>query len=123
MEVSQMLFKFKRLVFVRPNYSKPGSDKWSKDWKGYVKFYGEANGRPLSGFEVSLVDTPKGLWANRRSYPHPNWGGDALLGAINIFTRKYDGRVRELFAQEKIVQSYPFKREVVIEFPPTEGRG
>jgi hypothetical protein len=123
-------FTFRKVQFVRPNYDKPGSDKWSKSWKGYMKFWGELEvpgqvdrsgnprGNPIAGFCVSIVENGKGLEVQRRDRPHEKLGGGDLLAACHFFVRKYEGRVRELFKQERLKEDYPFKRVVEIGVEP-----
>ena len=117
-------FTFRKIQFVRPNYDKPGSDKWSKSWKGYLKFWGELEipgqerGNPIAGFTISIVERGESLRIQRRDRPHEKLGGGDLLAATQFFVTKYEGRVRELFEQEPLKVDYPFKRVVEIGVEP-----
>jgi len=108
-------YTFRKFVFVRPNYEKEGSENWSHNWKGYMKFYGSSPQKLIAGFEVSIMEGPKGLWAQVHGSSrfqvkhHPS-----IMKAVNSFVGKYEGRIREFFDQEALVETYPCRKEVVI---------
>ena len=63
-------YKFTGFKYLRPNYDKPGSDSWSRNWVGYLtpvgKYWDGANIKPFSGIQVSIVRNGGKLVARQR---------------------------------------------------------
>lgn len=107
-------YTFRKFIFVKPNEARR-TPAWGRDWRGYLQLFGKVEDRILSGFEVSIKEGPKGLWAQ----VHGDWRYQlkrypSIMKAANIFVSKYEGRIREFFEQEKLVETYPCRKEVVI---------
>ena len=108
-------YTFRKFVFVKPNEARR-TPAWGRDWRGYLQLYGiSPENRIVSGFEVSIKEGPKGLWTQA----HGDWSWQikhypSIMKAANALVSRYEGRIREFFEQEKLVETYPCRKEVVI---------
>jgi hypothetical protein len=119
-------YQFTGFKYIRPNYDKPGSDKWSPDWLGYITPVGVYwNGTeliPFSGIQVSVIKVGTKLIARRlRPKPQYGWygvypdrtGGVLILRAITYLLNT-DAKFLNLAHQDRIIQRYILVKPVKV---------